>query len=316
MRRALLALVLAALVAPGTAKAHLRTGRVAVDYRASVNPFHPPLTGAVDVRVFRSDLAIRLRTIGGHRVVVLGYFGEPFLRLGPDGAWVNGASLTASGTGLARARTPGWRLLSHDPTATWHDARVRSVRNGPWAITLVVDGRRTELGGEMTRVGAPASWAWIGVGAIFAAALALLLALRSIEPIRSAAGWLGWIAGIATLTVAIGFAAASTATEGIWVESANEIVLALVGLGFLVRGSRTAKALAGGLLGLLALAVGLAKLQVLTHGIVLSALPGELARLAVVVAISAGATAAVLGAIVFFHLLDHYEEPEALRRHL
>lgn len=316
MRRALVVLSFAALLAPGTAQAHLRTGRVAVDYRATVDPLHPPLDRAVDVRIFRPDLAIRLRAIGGHHVIVLGYFGEPFIRLGPDGAWVNGASLTASGTGLARARAPGWRLLSHHPSVTWHDARVRSVRNGPWAIRLVVDGRRAKLGGEITRVGAPSSWAWIGVGAIFAAALALLLARRSIEPIRSAAGWFGWIAGVTTLAVAIGFAAAPSASEGIWVESANEIVLAFVGLGFLVRGSRTAKALAGGLLGLLALAVGLAKLQVLTYGIVLSALPGQLARLAVVVAISAGATAAVLGVIVFFHLLDHYEEPEALRRYL
>ena len=79
---------------------------------------------------------------------------------------------------------------------------------------------------------------------------------------------------------------------------------------------RDAKAIAGGLLGLLALAVGLTKLPVLTHGIVLSALPGQLARLAVVVAISAGAAAAILGVVVFFHLLEHYEEPEALRRYL
>ncbi len=106
MRRALVVLAFAALFAPGTAQAHLRTGRVAVDYRAAVNPLHPPLAGAVNVRIFRSDLAIRLRAIGGHRVIVLGYFGEPFIRLGPDGAWVNGASLTASGTGLAKAGAP------------------------------------------------------------------------------------------------------------------------------------------------------------------------------------------------------------------
>jgi hypothetical protein len=326
---ALVLLVLVALLAPGTAKAHLRTGRVAVDYRASVSPLRPPLAGAVDVRVFRPDLALRVRALGGHRVVVLGYFDEPFLRIGPGGVFVNDASLTAAGAGLATAGTPSghtarWRLRSHTPSVTWHDVRLRlthvigttEARHGRWAVPLVVDGRRSKIGGEITRARTPSAWPWIVLGALFAVAVAVLLARRSIELVRSAAALLGWIAAIATLTAAIGFAASSTASEGIWVEAANEILLALVGMGFLLRGSRDARALAGGLLGLLALAVGLTKLPVLTHGIVLSALPGQLARLAVVVAISAGAAAAILGVVVFFHLLEHYEEPEALRRYL
>ncbi len=85
---------------------------------------------------------------------------------------------------------------------------------------------------------------------------------------------------------------------------------------FLIRGSRDTKALAGGLLGVLALTVGLTKLQVLTHGIVLSALPGQLARLAVVLAISAGTAAAILATAVLVDLLRHYEEPKALQRYL
>ncbi len=313
-------LAAAALVAPGTADAHLRTGRVAVDYRSSLSPLRPPLAGALDVRVFRADLALRVRVVGNHRVVILGYFGEPFIRLGPGGAFVNDASLTAAGTGLAVVRgsghTPQWRLRSREPSVTWHDARLHRGRRGHWAVPLVVDGRRTQLQGEITRVRAPSAWAWIGVGAFFAIAIAVLLARRSIEPIRTAAAWLGWIAALATLAAAIGFAAAPTASEGIWVEAANEIVPALVGIGFLVRGSRDTKALAGGLLGLLALAVGLTRLPVLTHGIVFSALPGQLARLAVVLAISAGAAAATLGVVAFFHLLKHYEEPKTLQRYL
>lgn len=311
MRRALVVLAFAALFAPGTAQAHLRTGRVAVDYRAAVNPLHPPLAGAVNVRIFRSDLAIRLRAIGGHRVIVLGYFGEPFIRLGPDGAWVNGASLTASGTGLAKAGAPGWRLRSRDPSVTWHDARIRAVRNGPWAIPLEVDGMRVQLGGLVNRVGAPSAWPWIGVGVLVAAAAALL-----VRRARQAAAWLGGVAATATLVAAIGFAAASTANEGIWVEAGNEILLVLVGAAVLLRGSPNTKAIAGGLLGLLALAFGLTKLSVLTHGIVLSALPGQLARLAVAVAISAGAAAAILGAVVLVRLLRDYEEPQALQRYL
>jgi hypothetical protein len=52
---------------------------------------------------------------------------------------------------------------------------------------------------------------------------------------------------------------------------------------------------------------------VFLHGIVLSALPGELARLSVAIAIGAGAAAAILGLVVFFDVLEHYEEPELAR---
>ena len=51
------------------------------------------------------------------------------------------------------------------------------------------------------------------------------------------------------------------------------------------------------------------------HGLVLSALPGELARLAVAVAIGSGAAAAILGVVVFFDVLEHYEEPDFLERY-
>jgi len=49
---------------------------------------------------------------------------------------------------------------------------------------------------------------------------------------------------------------------------------------------------------------------------VLSALPGQAARLAVVLAISAGAAAATLGVVVFFDVIERYEEPPELARHL
>ena len=87
MRRVLPAatVVLAALLAPATATAHGRTGRLAIDYEAQVSPLRPPLAGAVAARVW-TDLAIGLTALAGHHVVVLGYQGEPLLRPGPEGA--------------------------------------------------------------------------------------------------------------------------------------------------------------------------------------------------------------------------------------
>jgi hypothetical protein len=316
MRRALLLVALVALAAPGAASAHLRTSRDAVDYRASVLPFDEPLR----VRVYPADLALGLTLLGAHRVVVLGYLGEPFLRLEPQGMFVNAASPTAAGAKLARPRAPSsrplWVLRSHRPSAIWHDARVRGlprgITNGTWRVPLLVDGRRTRLGGTLQRVSAPAAWPWIAAGAGFAAALALALRRRTL--IRPATVWLGVLAAGAAVLSAIGFATASSASQGAWIEGANEAVVALAATVFLIRGSSNTRALAGGFLGLLALAIGLTKLPVLLHGIVLSALPGNLARLAVVVAIGAGAAAATLGLVVFFDVLERYEEePQLLR---
>ena len=315
------AVVAGSLAVPATADAHLRTGRVAVDYEATVAPLRPPVAQALAVRVYRADLALGLRMLGRHRVVVLGYTGEPFLRLGADGVYASRSSVTAAGLGLAGPHSgTGWQLVSRAPRLIWHDARVRGlpagVEHGRWAVPVLVDGSRVELSGTLTRVPRPPAWPWLALGAAFAAATALLLALRRPALLRPAATALGWVSAIATIVSACGFALAPTASEGTWVEAANEIVFALVGVAFLVRGSRDTRALAGGALGLFALAVGLKSVPVLLHGVVLSALPPDVARTAVAAAVSAGTAATVVGLVVFFDVLEHYEEPASLERHL
>jgi hypothetical protein len=308
---ALLAAV-ATLAAPAAAGAHLRTSRVAVDYRATVAPLPAPLAGAVRLRIYAADLAVGLTALGGHHLVVRGYLGEPFLRLGPDGFFVNEASATAAGTGLARTLRRGaahWALRSQKRAAIWHDARVRRAAQGRWSIPVVVDGRQARLEGTIRRVRRPSVVPWLAIGVAFALLTAVFLLRRPQGLLRTATAWLGAVAAVATLVTAIGLAASSTASEGTWVESGNEIVLSLVGLGFLLRGSRDARALAGGLVGMLAVAAGATRLPVLLHGIALSALPGQVARTAVVLAISAGTAAAILGVVVFFDVLEHYDEP-------
>ena len=315
------AVVAGSLAIPGTASAHGRTGRVAVDYRATVMPLRSSLARALAVRVYRADLALRHVVLSSHRVVVLGYAGEPFLRLGAGGTYASRSSLTAAGLGLVRAGSrTGWQQVSGVPRLTWHDARLRGlptgINRGRWALPLLVDGSRAELTGTITRVRPPPRWPWLALGAAFAAAAGLLLALRRPALLRSAATLLGWICAVATIVVAGGFAAASTATEETWVEAANEILFALVGVAFLIFGSRDTRALAGGSLGVLALAVGLTDLPVLLHGVVLSALPAGVARTAVAVMVSAGGAAAVVGLAVFFDVLSRYQEPPSLERYL
>ena len=75
--------LLVALIGPAAASAHVRTGRVAADYRASVSALSPSPAGAVvTVRIYESDLAVGLTVEKHHEVTVLGYSGEPLLRIG------------------------------------------------------------------------------------------------------------------------------------------------------------------------------------------------------------------------------------------
>jgi hypothetical protein len=59
---------------------------------------------------------------------------------------------------------------------------------------------------------------------------------------------------------------------------------------------------------LLGLSVGLSKVAVFLHGVVLSAFPTSVTRFSVVFTIAAGAAATAVGLAVFFDLLESREE--------
>ena len=266
-----------ALAAPTTASAHIRTGVLAVDCRASVFPLRASLRRAPAARVYKSDQALELSVRPGHTVVVLGYTGEPFLLINGAGVAVNASSPTAAAAGLLKRSDPvpvrGWHLRSSRRTAIWHDARVRGLPPGVqrrgWAVPLVVDGRRVRLGGEVWRVAARSPSPSLGLGVPFMALVVFLLARRR-SVVRPAAVALGVAAAAGTVGTAAAFALAASASSGRWVEGANEFVFVLVGLALVARGSAEARCIAGGALGLFRLSVGLSKVPVFLHGVVLS----------------------------------------------
>jgi hypothetical protein len=281
------------LAAPATANAHIRTGSVAVDYRVRVFPTRLPLSA----HVYLGDRAVRLVVRPGHSVTVLGYGGEPFLRIDGSGTTVL-RSPTAASLGLEPRHTSG-RFV-------WHDARVRGlppgIDRGHWTIPLLVDGRRARLTGELVRVDAPPLWPWVALGLPFVAVTGfVLLRRRRLERTEVA---LGALAAAATLLTAAAFSFASNASEGRWVEAGNEAVFALVGLAVVARGSRDARVIAAGALGLLALAAALTKVPVFLHGVVLSVVPATPARAAVALTIWIGAAATALGLVLFAELLE------------
>lgn len=302
-----------ALAAPAGASAHLRSGVVAVDYRASVVSPNP----AVKARVYQSDRALSVTAEPGHTVVILGYLGEPSVRIAAGRLAVNASSLTAAGLGLLKGSSSGtgWRLRSRSLTFVWHDRRLRGLPAGVdrkrWTIPLVVDGRFAQLTGELRRIKRLPAWPWIVLGLPFVLATVLLLLLRRrMSWVRAAAVAFGVTSALGMLATGAGFALDSYGSGGKWVAAANELVFALVGIAFVVRGSREVKAIAGGALGFLGLGVGLSKIPVLLHGVVLSVLPSMIARLVVVLTISAGAVATVLGLLVFEESLDRKSKEE------
>lgn len=292
-------------VAPA-ACAHLRSGTIAVDYRARLTA---PTRRGFTARVMQSDRALSISVQQGHSVVVLGYLGEPFLRLDAAGLAVNAASPTSVGAGvlkkdeLASGSKAVWRLDRGRRSVVWHDARVQGlppgVGHGAWEVPLVVDGRRTLLTGELVRLPAPALWPWAIVATLLAGATTVLALGRRPRALHISSVGVGVVAAIAATATALGFALDAYASPGTWIAGLDELVFIAVGLGVLAWGPRKAHAWATIGLGLVSSAVGLSNGPVFFHAIVLSVIPSATARALVAAAIGAGVAAAVLGALSY-----------------
>ena len=210
----------------------------------------------------------------GHTLVVLGYLGEPFLRIDAAGVSVSATSPTAAST----------HAVSHAGahSATWHDARVQSLPPGTnrarWSVAIVVDGRRSAIAGVVWRVARPLWWLWLAA-ALAVAAAAIGSALRAgADRLQAWSVALGAVAAVCAVVAAAGFSLSAYASPGTWIESADETIFALAAAAVLAWGPYAATAAAGGGLGLLAVAVGLSKGAVFLHAVVLSALPGAVCR--------------------------------------
>jgi hypothetical protein len=195
----ILVATVAMLATPAVANAHLRSDVVAVDYRATVTTQNGPF----EARVYATDRALRLVVTRGHSVVVLGYLGEPLVRIDGRGAAVNAASPSAPSTGLLKksqrvsGTTVAWSRLSGSGAVTWHDSRLRGLPPGVsragWTVPLLIDGQRSRLRGELLRFPTPALWPWLVLAATFAAVVAALPFSRDRRRVAAGAiGFGGW----------------------------------------------------------------------------------------------------------------------------
>jgi hypothetical protein len=299
--------VLVCLAGSPTASAHLRSGTVAVDYQASILR---PVTASYSAQIYQSDHGLSLTLRAGHVVTMLGYLGEPVLRLDARGLSVNAASPTARAMRLVdkadavNASGPRWRLQRGRHSVVWHDARVQGLPPGLdagiWKVPLVIDGRGALLSGGLRRFPDPPLWLWVGALVCWLAVGAAPLARRRRRhQVRRYALALGLVAAAAATVVALGLALDAYASPGTWIVGVDVIIFLAVGAEVMRRGPRHLHVAAAIWVGLVSLALGLLDGAVFLHPVVLAVLPGTIMRLLAITAIGAGADAAVLGSTLF-----------------
>ena len=172
--------VAAALAAVPGALAH--GGQAPKGFVATVEEVRPPVEG-LQVTIIGGDERMRLVNRSGRTVVIEGYDGEPYLRLGPDGLYVNNHSpavwLNAERLGRTPVppsadptEPPEWVRVRTEQVVEWHEHRAqwmstvlppRVIRNPDdrhfvfdWEVPGTVDGRPLTISGTLEYVPAGA----------------------------------------------------------------------------------------------------------------------------------------------------------------
>jgi hypothetical protein len=281
--RLLLLVALAALLLPSAAQAH-RLTTVAVDYRVRVlSPGEP----GVQANATDGGRRLQLTVQPPLTATVLGYEHEPFLRFTAGGIEARQNSPTALATGSAEGGR-GWARVSTGHTFAWADQRLvppAGAGRARWSVPLILGGRCVSVLGESWRVPRPAGWPWLGAGVAVLAAAGILL-LRSGR--ASVGVFLAALASAAASASLIGLALAGIGSPvSRWFQAAAVAAIGVSGVGFAVC-RRGAAPIALGLVAIVAAAEGIAQLGIFRHAVVLSALPADAARVAVMLAIAAG----------------------------
>jgi hypothetical protein len=205
-RRAAVVVAVAALLVAGgaaPADAHAVGGAQASNYQTRILSVQPAVPG-LQVEVADAGARLRVRNRTGREVMVLGYAGEPYLRVGPAGVFENRRS---PATYLNRVRInpappppdasadapPLWRRIGDADTVTWHDHRAHwmgttdppQVKAAPgrtqvvlpgWQVELQVGSQHVRVSGDLRWVPGPSPWPWLATAVAWL--LVVVLAAR------------------------------------------------------------------------------------------------------------------------------------------
>ncbi|MEE6257961.1 hypothetical protein [Plantactinospora sonchi] len=324
--------LLGALATAAPAAAHAADTPDGSNYASAVGGLTPAVPG-LRVRVVEGGARLELENRTGRTIEVLGYAGEPYLEVRPDGVYENANSPATylnrtldGGTpppGTDPTRPPDWRRVDTEPVVRWHDQRTRWLEDGPpprvaaapdrpqrvrdWQVPLRDGSTTIELRGTLDWVPPPdpLPW-WTGVvfGALAVGGLGLLP--RASRPGRRATVVLAGVAGAGGVA-ALGYALARGADAGfgamllglvtnqLWpaVTGAAALAAAVYALTRRPAGDFVL-ALAGTCLALFA---GVTNATVFLRSVVPVPWPAQWARVLVAVVLAAGLGLAAAGAL-------------------
>jgi hypothetical protein len=227
MRRTLLvataALVWLGVAAP-PASAHSVSGVSATNFKTTLRSVNPTVPG-LEVKVVEAGSRLEAENRTDQELLVLGYKGEPYLRVGPEGVFQNRLSpatyINASRKGgtpppeaeQAKVGDTDWEKVSSEPIARWHDHRIHwmgninppEVRNDPdkrhvikmnandpqWSVPMRLGTQDVAAKGDLVWVPGPSPLPWF---ALIAASLAVVVVLAR-RP--------GWATGLAAVTAVL-----------------------------------------------------------------------------------------------------------------
>jgi hypothetical protein len=193
----LVALVAGALALAAAAAAHPPIR--GIGYVSRVEGITPPVPG-LDARVRGRDDRLRVSNSTSSTIVIEGYAGEPYVRIGPNGVFINERS-PATFLNVVRDPTqafvprsadaeapPRWRKVAVGTSYEWHDHRIHwtgakppaAVQRAPdeqhtirfWKVPARVDGKPFAIIGVLDYLpppnasdGGPAWWPYaLGAG--------------------------------------------------------------------------------------------------------------------------------------------------------
>lgn len=218
---------LALILTTGTpAQAHGADAPDATNYLVKV--VRAPQLPGLEIITIEAGARLQLTNKTGRNIEVLGYQGEPYLDVRPDGVYENIHS-PATYLNITIAHVdppahadptvpPSWKKVSDKPIHRWHDQRVLWTSPQPppqvaanpdaphhirdWTVSMRAGATPLELAGTLEWIPPPAAGAW-WVAAIVGAALIALLGLLRRRAITSLLAVLVIAAGVLALIYAI-----------------------------------------------------------------------------------------------------------------
>ena len=317
------------LLLPAMASAHVGRGPVvAVSDQAKITGIEP-LHAPFEARVVDGDQAVWVRLGSGHELIVLGVIGEPFLRIGGSGVFVNTLSPTAQIDKVGGSSVkpsfeqhvaPHWMKVGSGSSYRWHDHRLHALallggaglarRLGSWTIPLRLDGGAAAIRGGLWYRPAPDVWLWLLIPLMSVVGAVVVLRSGNVLLARRATRWLAAVAVVALVVARAGrefYGRPTPAVAGYMSFAVGVIVVVWALYRFLVR-STDYTGLAALVIGVVAAAEAAALLAVLYRPVVLAVFPAWFERTCVALAFGTGVATTLL--CVFAGLADTAQGPE------